>query len=67
MSLESLEFPLVIKFGFQDYMLDDLRTGKQAYYEIIGFMGQMVQLTPQFSIDFSQDINKDFALISFKT
>lgn len=61
------EFPLVIKFGFQDYMLDDLRTGKQAYYEIIGFMGQMVQLTPQFSIDFSQDINKDFALISFKT
>lgn len=34
------EFPLVIKFGFQDYMLGDLRTGRQAYYDIIGFMGQ---------------------------
>lgn len=33
------EFPLVIKFGFQDYMLGDLRTGRQAYYDIIGFMG----------------------------
>lgn len=47
------EFPLVIKFGFQDYMLGDLRTGRQATMTHNWVHGTMVQLTPQFSIDFS--------------